>query len=66
MFLGRTAKDKDIIDVSKTEIQIFEDLVHETEVWVALRRPKDIKGNSKRRKVVVIAVFWMSAGWTGI
>ena len=30
LFLGRTAKDKDIVNVSKTEIQVFEDLVHET------------------------------------
>ena len=30
-------------------------------VWAALRRPKDMKGNSKRPKVVVIAVFWMSS-----
>ena len=30
MLLGGTAKDKDIVNVSKTEIQNFEDLVHET------------------------------------
>jgi len=25
-----------------------------------------MKGNSKRPKIVVIAVFWLSSGWTGI
>ena len=35
-------------------------------VWTALRRPKGMKGNSKRPKVAVISVFWMSSGWTGI
>ena len=30
MLLGGTAKDKDIVNVGKTEIQVFEDLVHET------------------------------------
>ena len=35
-------------------------------LWAALREPTEIKGNSKRTKVVVIAVFWMSSGWTGI
>jgi len=33
--------------------------------WAAFRMPKDIQGNSKRPKGVVMAVFWMS-GWTGI
>ena len=57
VFLGRTAKDKDVY-VCKTEIQVFEDLIHETlEGRAALRRPKDIKGNSKRPKGVVIAAF---------
>jgi hypothetical protein len=35
-------------------------------VWAALRRPKDMKGNWKRPKGVVIAVFYISAGWEGI
>ena len=30
MFLGGTAKDKDVVKVGKTEIQVFEDLIHET------------------------------------
>jgi len=30
VFLGGTAKGKDIVNVSKTEIQVFEDLIHET------------------------------------
>jgi len=30
VFLGGTAKKKDIVNESKTEIQIFENLVHET------------------------------------
>jgi len=30
VLLGGTAKDKDIVNVRKTEIQVFEDLVHET------------------------------------
>jgi len=30
MFLGRMAKDKDVICVCKTEIQVFEDFIHET------------------------------------
>ena len=30
MLLGGTAKDKDILNVGKTEIQVLEDLVHET------------------------------------
>ena len=30
VFLGRTAKDKDVVYVCKTEIQVFEDLIHET------------------------------------
>jgi len=30
VFLGRMAKDKDVIYVCKTEIQVFEDLVHKT------------------------------------
>jgi hypothetical protein len=29
-------------------------------VWAALRRLKDMKGNSNRPKEVVIAVVWMS------
>jgi len=29
VLLEGTAKDKDIVNVSKTEIQVFEDLVHE-------------------------------------
>jgi hypothetical protein len=32
----------------------------------ALRTPNDMKGNSKRPKAVVIAVFCISSGWTGI
>jgi len=35
-------------------------------VWSALRKPKDMNGKSKNAKGVVIAVFWMSSGWTGI
>jgi hypothetical protein len=35
-------------------------------VWAALHRPKDMKGNSNRPKGVVIAVFCISSGWTGI
>jgi hypothetical protein len=35
-------------------------------VWEALRRQKDMKGNSNRPKGVVIAVFCMSLGWMGI
>jgi hypothetical protein len=31
-------------------------------VWAALRRPKDMKENSKKPKGAVIAVFWMSSG----
>jgi len=30
VFLGRTAKEKDVVYVCKTEIQAFEDLMHET------------------------------------
>ena len=30
VFLGRTAKDKDVVNVRETEIQVFEDLIHET------------------------------------
>jgi hypothetical protein len=30
MFLGGMAKDKDVIYAGKTEIQVLEDLVHET------------------------------------
>jgi len=29
MFLGRTAKDKNVVYICKTEIQVFEDLIHE-------------------------------------
>jgi hypothetical protein len=35
-------------------------------VWAALRRPKDMKGNSNRPNGMVIAVFCISLGWTGI
>ena len=31
VFLGGTAKDKDVFKVGETEIQVFEDLIHETE-----------------------------------
>jgi hypothetical protein len=31
-----------------------------------LRKPKDMKGKSKRPKGVVIAVFWISLGCKGI
>ena len=30
VFLGGTAKDKDVVKVGETEIQVFEDLIHET------------------------------------
>ena len=30
VFLGRTAKDKVVVYVRETEIQVFEDLIHET------------------------------------
>jgi hypothetical protein len=35
-------------------------------VWAALRRPKDVEGNSNRQNGVVIAVFYILSGWTGI
>jgi hypothetical protein len=35
-------------------------------VWAALRRPRDMKGNSNRPNGVVVAVFCVSSGWTGI
>ena len=35
-------------------------------VWAAFRRPKDIKGNSKRPNEVVMDVFWISSGCMGI
>jgi hypothetical protein len=31
VFLGGTAKDKDVVKVGKREIQVFEDLIYETE-----------------------------------
>ena len=31
VFLGETAKDKDVVNVGKAEIQVFKDIVHETE-----------------------------------
>ena len=67
MFLGGTAEDKTVVDICETEILIFKDPVHETLKGLSgVFRPKDIKGNSKRPKGVVIAVSWMSSGWTGI
>jgi len=30
VFLGGTAKDKGVVKVGETEIQVFEDLIHET------------------------------------
>ena len=67
VFLRGTAEDKDVVYIGKTEIQVFEDLITKHwKVWAAFCRPKDIKGNSKRPKGVVIAVFWMSSGLTGI
>jgi hypothetical protein len=29
VFLGGTAEDKDVVKVAKTEIQVFQDVVHE-------------------------------------
>jgi len=67
MFLGRTSEDKDVVIVSKTEIQVFENLVHKNlEGLGSVSRSKDIKRNSKRLKGLVIAVFWLSSAWTGI
>jgi hypothetical protein len=61
VFVGRKAKDKDVVYVCKAEIEVFEDLIDITlEGWVALRLPKDIKGISKRPVGVVIALFWIS------
>ena len=34
VFLGGTAKDKDVVSVGKAEIQVFKDIVHEMlESW---------------------------------
>jgi len=46
VFLGGSAKDHDVVYICKTEIQVFENLVHETlEGLAAFLRPKDIYGN---------------------
>ena len=34
--------------------------------WAALRRPKDMNGNSNKPNGVMMAVFSMSSGLTGI
>jgi hypothetical protein len=35
-------------------------------VWAALNRLKGMKGDSHRPKEVVLAIFCISSGWTGI
>ena len=30
VFLGGTAKDRDVVNIGKAEIQVFKDIVHET------------------------------------
>jgi hypothetical protein len=66
VFLVRTAKDKDVVKVGEAKTQLRILSMKLWKFWEALRRSKDIKVNWKRQKVVVIAVFWMSSGWTGI
>jgi hypothetical protein len=35
-------------------------------VWTLLHQPKDMKGNSYRPNGVLLAVFCILLGWTGI
>jgi len=51
---------------AKHKSRIFKVSMNPLKVWAAFRRPKDIKGNSKRLKGVVMVAFWMWSGWTGI
>ena len=49
MLLGGTAKDKDIVNVRKTEIQVFEDLFNETlEVLGSVTWAKGHEGTFKK------------------
>jgi hypothetical protein len=58
---------KDVAQVGETEVESPRmSSMKRWKVWAAFRRQKDMKGNSKRPKGVVIAVFCISAGWTGI
>jgi hypothetical protein len=35
VFMGETAKDKDVVKVGEREVQVFEDLIHETLVGLS-------------------------------
>jgi hypothetical protein len=59
--------NEDSVQVGETELSPHSMLsLKRWNVWVVLRRPKDMKGNSNRLNGVVMVVFCISSGWTGI
>ena len=67
VLLGVSAKDNDVVYICKTEIQVFQNLVHETlEGLGGVSQTKGHIGKFESPKGVVIPVFWMSSRWTGI
>lgn len=56
VLLGRTTEGSYVVQIEETEVQDFhKPVVKCWKVWVAFLKPKDMKGNSKRPKWVVIA-----------
>jgi hypothetical protein len=52
VFLGGAAEDKDIVYIGETEIQVFEDLIHETmEGLVGVSQAKGHKREFKKPKI---------------
>jgi hypothetical protein len=67
MLFAAPGEKEDVVQVAKQKSSpLSTSSINRWNVWAALRRPKDINGNSKRPKGVVMAVFWMSLEWTGI
>ena len=66
MLLAAGAGDENIVDVTETEVQTSQNLIHEPLVWAAFLRPKGIRKNSNSPNGVVMAVFGMSSSSTGI
>jgi hypothetical protein len=62
--LGRPGEDEDVVEICNAEVKSPQNVVHEA--LERLGKPKDIKGNSNKPNGVVMAVFWMSSGWTDI
>jgi hypothetical protein len=67
VFFEWPEEDKDVVQVDETEIESQQNIVHEALKRLGgIGKPKDIKGNSNRPNVVVMAVFCISSGWGGI